>query len=323
MKKSLLTGLSCLFLMSALSLTAFAQELMVGGQAVGIQIHTSCVLVAELAQVETPEGPVSPAQEAGVKKGDLITAIDGQPLDSAAALVEAVSQRGGAPVELSIEREGKSLTVKVQPVQSAENQWMLGTWLRDGITGVGTLTYIDPKTREYGALGHAISDGETGLVLPLDSGVIREAEIVGIIRGAAGQPGELQGSSDVGKTMGSVEKNTKLGIFGTLREPIRNQIMETGEPAVGRATILSTVQGRETKEYQVEITRVSRDGAESHLVLHVIDPELLENTGGIVQGMSGSPIIQNGKLVGAVTHVLVNDPTTGYGIFIENMLAAA
>ena len=323
MKKTLITGLSTLLFAVFFTTAAFARELMVGGEAVGIQIHTKGVLVAELAEVETMDGPVSPAKEAGLQKGDLITAIDGEAVGSAVALVEAVGQREGEPVALTVQREEETLSIRVQPVQSAEKQWMLGTWLRDGINGVGTLTYVDPQTRHFGALGHAISDGETGRLIPMDSGCIRDAEIVGVTPGQSGQPGELQGCADMGKVLGNVEKNTVFGIFGRLDAPLGGEIVETGEPVLGRACILSTVRGRDCREYQVEITRVCRDGAESHLVLQITDPELLSCTGGIVQGMSGSPIIQDGKLVGAVTHVLVNDPTRGYGIFIENMLDAA
>ena len=323
MKKTIITAFSSLFFCAVLSISAFAQELMVGGEAVGIQIRTEGVLVAELAEVETAEGRACPAKEAGIEKGDFITGVDGQSLSAAADLVEYVTAKCGQCVELTVLRNEKSFSCSVQPVQSAEEQWMLGVWLRDGISGVGTITYMDPETKTYGALGHSISDAESGAVLPLHEGSISDAEIVSVNRGAAGNPGELNGCADVYKVLGSVEKNTVYGIFGTMRQPINGKILETGEPVVGSASIVSTVQGRETREYQVQISRVCKDPDKSHMVITVTDPELLGITGGIVQGMSGSPIIQDGKLVGAVTHVLVNDPTRGYGIFIENMLEAA
>ena len=323
MKKAIITACSSLFFCAVLSISAFAQELMVGGEAVGIQIRTEGVLVAELAEVETPSGTVCPAKEAGLEKGDFITEIDGQHLSTAVELVDSVSAKCGECVELTVVRNEKTFKREIQPAQSAEDQWLLGIWLRDGVSGVGTLTYMDPETGSYGALGHSISDAGSGIVLPISEGSISDAEIVSINRGAAGSPGELNGCTDVYKILGTVEKNTVYGIFGRLEQPINGKMLETGQPTIGKASIVSTVQGRETKEYQVEISRVCKDPDGSHMVITVTDPELLGLTGGIVQAMSGSPIIQNGKLVGAVTHVLVNDPTKGYGIFIDQMLDAA
>ena len=323
MKKALVTVFMGFFLLAFAPASAWAEELILGGEAVGIQIHTEGVLVADLAQIETAQGTVCPAEEAGIQKGDFIIEIDGQKLSSATELVEKVNERAGKVVELKLMRKDESFTCSMEPVQSAENQWMLGMWLRDGVSGVGTITYKDPEDGSFGALGHSVSDADSGTVLPISEGSISDAEIINVKKGAAGAPGELNGCADVYKLLGIVEKNTVYGIFGTMNEPAKGKIVETGEPVVGKASILSTVQGRECKEYSVEISRISRDGGTNHMVITVTDPELLSLTGGIVQGMSGSPIVQNGKLVGAVTHVLVNDPTRGYGIFIENMLDAA
>lgn len=323
MKKTIITAFMGFFLAAFFPACAWAQELVVGGEAVGIQIRTEGVLVAELAQVETAEGTACPAKEAGIQKGDFIVEVDGEALSSAAELVEKVSEKGGECVELTVLRDENSFCRKLNPVQSAEEQWMLGMWLRDGVSGVGTITYMDPESQSYGALGHAISDAESGMVLPLNEGNISDAEIVSVTKGAAGSPGELNGCTDVYKILGTVEKNTVYGIFGRMTAPISGKTVETGEPVVGKASIVSTVQGHEAREYRVEISRVCRDEGKSHMVITVTDPQLLALTGGIVQGMSGSPIIQNGKLVGAVTHVLVNDPAKGYGVFIENMLDSA
>ena len=323
MKKALVTVFMGFFLLAFAPASAWAEELILGGEAVGIQIHTEGVLVADLAQIETAQGTVCPAEEAGIQKGDFIIEIDGQKLSSATELVEKVNDRAGKVVELKLMRKDESFTCSMEPVQSAENQWMLGMWLRDGVSVVGTITYKDPKDGSFGALGHSVSDADSGTVLPISEGSISDAEIINVKKGAAGAPGELNGCADVYKLLGTVEKNTVYGIFGTMNEPVKGKIVETGEPVVGKASILSTVQGRECKEYSVEISRISRDGGTNHMVITVTDPELLSLTGGIVQGMSGSPIVQNGKLVGAVTHVLVNDPTRGYGIFIENMRDAA
>ena len=306
MKKALVTVFVGFFLLVFAPASAWAEELILGGEAVGIQIHTEGVLVADLAQIETAQGTVCPAEEAGIQKGDFIIEIDGQKLSSATELVEKVNERAGKDVELKLMRKDESFTCSMEPVQSAENQWMLGMWLRDGVSGVGTITYKDPEDGSFGALGHSVSDADSGTVLPISEGSISDAEIINVKKGAAGAPGELNGCADVYKLLGTVEKNTVYGIFGTMNEPVKGKIVETGEPVVGKASILSTVQGRESKEYSVEISRISRDGGTNHMVITVTDPELLSLTGGIVQGMSGSPIIQDGKLVGAVTHVCVN-----------------
>ena len=320
MKKAVITALFSLFLASALPTVAYAQELFVGGQVVGIQISTEGVMVAGVAQVETTEGVCSPAAEAGIKEGDFITEIDGRKVNSAKELIDGVGSRCGERVALTVVRGDKNLSLNIQPVKSAEDQWMLGMWLRDGVSGIGTVTYCDPSTGIYGALGHSISDFDTGIMVPLSQGSITDAEVIGITKGAAGAPGELNGCADLGKVLGSVLGNTDHGIYGRVYTALGGQLVETGKICVGRASIVSTINGREAQEYQVEINRVYKDANGEHVVLTVTDPDLCAQTGGIVQGMSGSPILQNGKLVGAVTHVFVNDPTRGYGISIQDML---
>ncbi len=322
MKKAGMTLLFCLFLAS-FPTTAYAQELVAGGQVVGIQIKTDGVLVAGVAPVETAEGSSSPASDAGLRQGDFIMEIDGRAVDGAGELITAVGELDGAPATLTILRQGEALTVTVQPVLSRENQWMLGMWLRDGISGIGTVTFYDPATGLFGALGHSISDADTGVVVPLGRGSISDAEIVGVTPGAAGAPGELNGCADMNQVLGSVEVNTGHGIFGHSSSPLQGKLLEVGLVQAGPAVILATVDGRTVRAYSVEINRLYRDSDGQHLMLTVTDPELLARTGGIVQGMSGSPILQNDKLVAAVTHVFVNQPEKGYGISIQDMLAAA
>ncbi|MEA5151156.1 MAG: SpoIVB peptidase [Oscillospiraceae bacterium] len=323
MKKAVITTLFCLFLASAFPAAAHAQELVAGGQVVGIQISTEGVMVADVAPVETAGGSVSPAADAGVCKGDFIVALDGEEIGGAGELISAVGARSGASVELTVQREDKTLRLSVQPALSSENQWMLGMWLRDGISGIGTVTFYDPSSGEFGALGHSISDADTGVVVPLRDGSISDAQIVSISKGAAGAPGELNGCADISKALGSVDRNTGHGIFGRSFTTMGGRVVETGEIRTGKASILSTIDGRETEEYSVDITRVYSDADGCHVMLTVTDSALCAKTGGIVQGMSGSPILQNGKLVGAVTHVFVNDPTRGYGVSIQDMLSAA
>ncbi len=307
MKKAVIKTLFCLFLASAFSAAAYAQELVVGGQVVGIQISTEGVMVAGVAPVETAEGSKSPASDAGVHEGDFIVELNGKKVQGAGELIASVGALNGEPVELTVMREDRSLKLTIHPALSSENQWMMGMWLRDGISGIGTVTFYDPGTGQYGALGHSISD----------------AEIISITKGSAGAPGELNGCADIGKVLGSVDKNTSHGIFGRNYVSMGSRVVETGEIRTGVATTLSTINGRQAQEYAVEITRIYNDSTGRHVMLTVTDSELCAQTGGIVQGMSGSPILQNGKLVGAVTHVFVNDPTKSYGVSIQDMLSAA
>ena len=320
MKKALVSTLLCFSLAAALSTVAFAQELTVGGQVVGIQISTDGVIVAGVSPVETSEGSCSPAEEAGLCEGDIITEAQGKPVMTATELIDIVNQAQGAPVELTVQRQEKSLKLSVTPVKAEEEQWRLGMWLRDSVSGIGTLTFSDPATGIYGALGHSISGDSSNEELPISQGKITDAEIVSIEKGAAGSPGELNGCADVGRVLGSVEANDKHGIYGRLYADLAGRRLETGEMCTGPASILCTVAGRQTAEYSVQISRVYNDADGRHAMITVTDPELCALTGGIVQGMSGSPILQNGKIVGAVTHVMVDDPTSGYGIYVGRML---
>lgn len=323
MKKAIVSALLSLTLCAALSVPAWAQELVVGGQAVGIQAGTQGVLVAGLTQVETSGGAICPAESAGLKKGDIITAINGAPVTKAAELIAEVGGLDGKPVKLTVQRDKRTLSVTVQPVESAEGQWMMGMWLRDGVSGIGTVTFCDPDTGVFGALGHSISDADTGLAMPLGEGSITDAEIVSITKGECGTPGELNGCADVTHVLGSIDGNSAHGIFGHAYAALGSRKLETGKLTTGPATTVSTIAGRQPQEYKIEVNRIYHDAEGEHALLTVTDPELCAKTGGIVQGMSGSPILQNGKLVGAVTHVFVNDPTKGYGVSIQDMLSDA
>ena len=323
MKKAFISGLFSLMLAAMFAVPAFAEELIVGGQAVGIQISSDAVLVAGLNDVESFEGTCSPAREAGVKEGDLILKIDGKTVSSSADVVEAVENSADGNVSLSIKRGEKFLTIDVEAAESDEGKRALGLWLREGLGGIGTLTYCDPDSGSYGALGHSVNDSASHTELPVKEGSITHAQIVSVKPGSAGDPGELNGAADLSRVLGSVEKNTEVGIFGKMYSSLEGQLMETGQMHPGPASIIATVAGSEKRMYSVEINRLYHEAGATHAMLTVTDAQLLSITGGIVQGMSGSPIIQDGKLVGAVTHVFVNDPTRGYGVCIENMLEAA
>ncbi len=312
------------------AVTAFADGALIPvGETVGISIQMKGVLVAGVTQVQTAGGAACPAKDAGLQPGDVIVAVEDKAVENAGELIAAVEALGGCPAHMTVQRDGQSCRFTVTPAREENGELRLGLWLRDGVAGIGTVTYIDPDTGAFGALGHGVNDVDTGVLLPVGSGAVCHAQIVDVKRGASGAPGELAGSFDPTDVVGCITRNTLCGIFGTitgdlgaLRPAI--PVCAPGEVQKGAATILTCVAGRETREYAVEIARSGMAaGSGRDLTVHVTDPELLERTGGIVQGMSGSPIIQNGKLVGAVTHVLVNDPTRGYGVFIDTMLDAA
>lgn len=301
---------------------AWADSLAVGGEAVGIRMELSGVIVAGTSAVETADGSVSPAQDAGIEKGDLIVKLNGKEIAGAEDFTSAAAELDGSEISVTVERNGSRKTLKLRPAKGKDGTWRLGLWLRDGISGVGTLTFYDPETGVYGALGHGISDGDSGRIVPLDDGSIYRAEIVGVKPGERGKPGELCGESDEAYALGDIRINCGCGIFG-VAELDKSEILETGAAAVGKASIRCTLSGCETTEYEIEIVRLFEQDGHSCFQISVTDEALIAKTGGIVQGMSGSPVIQDGRLVGAVTHVFVNDPAAGYGISIGDMLSAA
>lgn len=300
-----------------------------GGQAIGVALHTSGVLVVGTSDLSG--GASNPAKKAGLKPGDLICSIGGQEIQSAEHLAEVVNKLGNATVEVVVTRTGKQVHLNVSPVVDAiDGKYRLGVWVRDSTAGVGTLSFYDPDSGYFGALGHAITDVDTGEFLTVREGNVMHAHIVDVLKGQRGEPGELKGSFlKEGETFGNILLNNQFGIYGKSDEAVVNPLYPNGLPVgsrsnvhEGKASILSTVDGDTIKEYDVEITRCVSQGSASQkgMILRVTDPELLETTGGIVQGMSGSPILQDGYIIGAVTHVYVNDPTQGYGMYIEWML---
>lgn len=318
--KKIMAAITATVLCFMLSAAALAESLVPGGGAVGIRMTTDGVVVAGISEVETSSGKRSPAADAGLKKGDVITRLGGSEIATAQDFKAALSALDGSKTTVTFERGGKQKQLNITPAQGTDGAWKLGLWLRDGISGVGTLTFYDPATGVYGALGHCIS-GDDGEALPLGDGGIYGAEIVGIVQGTVGAPGQLDGKTDAAAFLGDIRINCGCGIFGTA--DFDGETMETGEFETGPATIRCTLEGSQTREYGIEIKKVYSSSEGTTVILTVTDPELIALTGGIVQGMSGSPIIQNGRLVGAVTHVFVNDPTSGYGVSIEDMLRVA
>ena len=297
-----------------------AQMLIPVGQVVGLELADNTVSVASFDE-ELGQG----AKEAGLQVGDRILSVNGQEIENADD-VRFVLDRADGPVELTIQRNKKSETVRIEPTVTPDGP-KLGVYLKQGVTGVGTVTWYDPDSKKFGALGHGVNNTR-GELLNMVSGSAYKAAVVSVRKGECGTPGQLMGALKQATPIGTLYKNTNRGVFGTANTGWTGKSMPIGtaeEVKAGPATILSTVEGESTREYSVEILKVYPNAGEAgrNMLLRITDPDLLATTGGIVQGMSGSPIIQDGKLVGAVTHVLVNDPTTGYGIFIENMLDAA
>lgn len=288
------------------------------GKLIGLQLISDTVTVA--AYDETFGGG---AREAGLKIGDELLQINGNPITAPDDVAQHLT---GGPVTLTIRRGQKEATLSLTPVQT-ESGPRLGVYLRQGIGGIGTVTFFDPQTHLFGTLGHGVSD-QRGNLLKMTQGSIFQAQIFAVKKGCAGVPGQLKGTAGDDQPYGTLLRNTPQGVFGTSPQGWKGEPLPTAEYEEirqGPAVIRSTVGGEDVQEYSVEILKIypeTRPDSRNFL-LKVTDPVLLETTGGIVQGMSGSPIVQNGRLVGAVTHVLVNDPTTGYGIYIGNMLDAA
>ncbi len=296
------------------------------GMPFGIRMFTDGVVVVGLADIKTGTGSVNPALEAGLKVGDVITAIDGKSVDKNTDVQQAVEHCSGAAMKFTVRRDGTSFTVPVHPARSeADGLYKAGLWVRDSTAGIGTLTYYDPTTNCFAGLGHGICDSDTGQLMPLLSGDIVPVTINGITKGRKGAPGELRGYFSDETAIGTLSANVPSGIFGELARPAQGPVLKAAmkqEIKPGAVKILTTLHGGKPQYYDAEIEKIDyRDSVQSkNMVLRITDEDLLAQTGGIVQGMSGSPIVQNGKLVGAVTHVFVNDPTCGYGIFAENML---
>ncbi len=297
------------------------------GTPFGLKMLTEGVVIVGLNPVETSSGTVYPASHAGLKEGDIILTANKYQLHSAKELTLCIRNCGGNPVRLEVRRGEEVFSSYVRPVKGIDNgEYRCGIWVRDSSAGIGTVTFYDPASAIFGGLGHAVCDVDTGKPLPLSSGEVVPVHISGVKKGKTGAPGELQGNFLSSIPAGNLALNNETGIYGFLSScPVRQNavpILFRQEVKQGPAQILTTISGNTPKLYDIEIESVSLgDHAPTkNMVIRITDPELLRQTGGIVQGMSGSPILQNGKLAGAVTHVFVNNPQKGYGIFAENML---
>ena len=298
-----------------------------GGMPFGVKFYTDGVTVVGFCDIDTGKGSVNPATRAGLHAKDVILKINGEALSGAADMTERIAASGGKPLRLTCRRGGKEFETTLTPVlSSAEGQYKTGIWVRDSGAGIGTVTFLFPDSGAFAGLGHGICDADTGALVGMRKGSVSDVTISSVVKGAAGAPGELKGHFNPGRS-GALLGNSACGVWGvfsevpeTVNEPMPVGLRE--DLHEGDAYILCTASSEEMQKYDIRISNIKRDAKGSKcFTVTVTDPDLIALTGGIVQGMSGSPIIQDGKLVGAVTHVLINDPTTGYGIFLENMLA--
>ena len=307
-------------------------EVVAGGIAVGVSMDTRGIMVLGTGYVNGIENKVYEPAKGILQAGDMILEAEGKILKNKEDLMYAVEQNGEKPMDFLVDRNGIQQTVAITPVFSQEdNSCKIGIWVRDSTQGIGTITYFNPETNTFGALGHGVYDVDTQELMQIKNGQITQSSIIDVKKGEKGEPGALTGNVGRDLVLGDIAINTEVGIYGTVEDGKQSYFTGKKLPIAlqqdikeGKASILSNIEGEEVKEYDVEIESVNRysKNESKGMVIRITDEELLSKTGGIVQGMSGSPILQNGEIVGAVTHVFVNEPTKGYGIFIENMLKA-
>ncbi len=303
-----------------------------GGHSIGVKVNTQGVLVVALSDVMGQDGKdYNPAKSAGIRVGDIILEINKTQIKNTKQIINLLTDLENESLYIKIKRDDKIIDKKVKPVKSKQdNCYRIGIWVRDRTAGIGTLTFYEPNSKTFGALGHGIIDVDTSKLIPVSKGEIMQARVSSIELGKKGTPGEIRGIFfESENVLGKVDKNTFYGIYGTAVKEIDNKLYSVPIPIAtqreikeGKAYILTTTDRREINRYEIEILKKESQSQPSQksMIIKVTDNDLLRKTGGIVQGMSGSPIIQNGKLIGAVTHVFVNDPTKGYGIYIEWMI---
>ncbi len=302
-------------------------EVYLGGMPFGVRFSAGEVTVVRTNPFVSSGVEVSPAEEAGIIANDIITNVNGKNVSSINDIVDAVNRSNGTPIAMVLQRGQKEFRVSLTPKKcDNSDSFRLGVMLKDSSAGIGTVTFVEPESHVFAGLGHGICDSESGAVLKIDSGYISNVEINGINKGKSGSPGELRGNLDSDKC-GKLLRNTEVGVYGIFTEPpalptTTVTIAKMEDVKVGKASILCTLDENQIDEYAIEICEINHNTAAKtkNYVVKVTDARLLAKTGGIVQGMSGSPILQNGKLIGAITHVMIHDPTTGYGIYIGNML---
>lgn len=295
------------------------------GNAIGLKLYTEGVLIVGMSEIEGKR----PYELSGIKEGDRIISIDNKKIETTEDLIETVNASKGKEVSIKYVRENSEEVTNITPVQTKQNEYKLGLWVRDAAAGVGTASFYIPSTGMFASLGHGITDIDTGDLITISNGELVSTNIVSIQKGEKGKPGEIKGSIEGSSKIGEVYKNTSFGIFGKVSNKnslkvteSEMEILNRDEIKKGKAQIICELEDGKKEHYDIEIQRIytANNKDNKSMLIKITDERLLEKTGGIIQGMSGSPIIQNGKFVGAVTHVLVNEPTTGYGVFADMML---
>ena len=302
------------------------EKILVGGMPFGVKFYSEGIIIVGFSEIETESGTKTPAYDAGLRVNDVITHVNGKEVATSAELVKMI-ENAKEEIEITYVRDGNESTVKFVPeVSPGDGKRKTGMWVRDTTAGIGTVTFMIPETGAFAGLGHGICSSDSGELLKMERGTVVNVRISGVSKGVAGTPGELKGFFTTDKS-GVLLGNTACGVYGILSDIPYDKVKEENveiadreEVHTGDAYIWCTVESDTPKKYSIEITEINKKRNDNRsFSIKVTDKSLLEKTGGIVQGMSGSPIIQDGKLIGAVTHVLVNDPSEGYGIFIENM----
>lgn len=296
------------------------------GNAIGMKLYTDGVLVVGMSEIEGRK----PYENSGIKEGDRIVQIDKNEISNTEQLMEAVNKCNGNEVSVKYIRDEKTITTSITPVKNGNNQYKIGLWVRDAAAGVGTLTFYEPSSEMFGTLGHGILDIDTSGLIKIANGELVTTNILSITKGKKGEPGEIRGSIESGYTIGSITKNTNFGVFGKLNKTSYINTQKSDEIEVALrdeiktedAQIICELENGKKQYYNIKIQKVFTNNNKDNksMLIKITDEKLLQKTGGIIQGMSGAPIIQNGKFIGAVTHVLVNDPTMGYGVFADIML---
>ena len=300
------------------------------GEVVGIKLYTSGVLVVGTSGVEAKDGIIyKPFKDAEIQEGDSIIAINSNIVNNTKELIDYINLCNGEKIEITYRRENEEMKCNIKPIMGKDGEYKIGLWVRDSAAGVGTVTFYSEQTQSFAALGHAITDIDTGNIIQTSSGEIDNVNIVSIVKGIEEEPGKIQGAIRSNNMIGKIYKNTEYGIYGVIKNPSNLQIQYSKkmnvatrqEIDIGEASILSNVSG-ELKEYKIQIekTYLNNNYDNKSMLIKVIDENLLNTTGGIIQGMSGSPIIQKGKFCGAITHVFVNNPTKGYAVFADKMI---
>lgn len=304
------------------------------GNIAGVKLYTSGVLVVGMSEIEGIDNKkYKPYENTGIKEGDTITQINDVRIDSTEELMETVNQTKGKSIKVHYIQSEETKECTIEPVQTANHEYKLGLWVRDSAAGVGTVTFYEPSSKTFGALGHGITDIDTGELINIASGEFVTTRILNITKGESGQPGKIQGTVENQKNIGKIYRNSQFGIYGSVENLASLSVDTSKEMEVamreeikqGKASILCNLDNQKVEEYEIEIEKIYKENNYNNksMQIKITDPRLLEKTGGIIQGMSGSPIIQNGKFVGAVTHVLVNNPQEGYGVFGDIMLKQA